>query len=62
MLAGGVSLSKPEKRARAAFQCTALIAVSTVVNPSHAELSDPPRRARTIITVGTICVKIMVKM
>ena len=50
------------KRARAAFRCTALIAVITAVNASHSERSDSTRRAHTIFTVGTINVKIMVKM
>ena len=50
------------KRARATFRCTALIAVITAVNASHSERSDSTRRARTIFTVDTICVKIMVKM
>ena len=50
------------KRACAAFWCTALIAVITAVNASLISRSDSTRRARTIITVGTICVKIMVKM
>ena len=38
----------------------ALIAVITAVNPSHSELSYPPRRARTIITDGKESVKIKV--
>ena len=50
------------KRARAAFWCTALIAVITAVNPVQSELSYPPRRSRTIITDGSLSVKIMVKM
>ena len=50
------------KRARAAFWCTALIAVITAVNASNSELSDSTRRARTIITDGFSSVKIMVKM
>ena len=50
------------KRARAAFWCTALIAVITAVNASHSERSDSTRRSRTIFTDGTFCVKIMVKM
>ena len=41
------------KSARAAFLCTALIAVITAVNPVQSELSYPPRSARTIITDGT---------
>ena len=52
------------KRARAAFWCTALIAVITAVNASNSELSDTgsdsTRRARTIITDGQKSVKIMV--
>ena len=48
------------KSARAAFQCTALIAVITAVNPVQSELSYPPRRARTIITDGKESVKIKV--
>ena len=48
------------KRARAAFRCTALIAVITAVNASHSERSDSTRRARTIITVGNFHVYIMV--
>ena len=50
------------KRARAAFRCTALIAVVTAVNASHSELSDSTRRARTIITDGWKSDQIMVKM
>ena len=50
------------KSARAAFWCTALIAVITAVNASVIARSDSPRRARTIITDGSLCVKIMVKM
>ena len=38
------------------------MAVIMAVNASHSERSDSTRRARTIFTVGTICVKIMVKM
>ena len=48
------------KRARAAFRCTALIAVITAVNASHSERSDSTRRARTIITDGYLYVSIMV--
>ena len=48
------------KSARAAFWCTALIAVITAVNAVHSQRSYPPRRARTIITDGTTGVKIMV--
>ena len=48
------------KSARAAFRCTALIEVITAVNASHSERSDSTRRARTIFTDGSICVKIMV--
>ena len=48
------------KSARAAFWCTALIAVATAVNASVIARSDSPRRARTIITDGSFCVKIMV--
>ena len=40
----------------------ALIAVITAVNPSVTVLSDPPRRARTIITDSRASVWIMVKM
>ena len=50
------------KRARAAFWCTALIAVITAVNASHSERSDSTRRARTIFTVDIVFVKVMVKM
>ena len=38
----------------------ALIAVITVVNASHSELSDSTRRSRTIFTDGSKSVKIMV--
>ena len=38
----------------------ALIEVITAVNPSHSELSYPPRRARTIITDG--CASIYIKV
>ena len=38
----------------------ALIDIITAVNPSHAELSDSPRRARTIFTDGCPSVKILV--
>ena len=38
----------------------ALIAVITAVNPVQSELSYPPRRSRTIITDGSLGVKIMV--
>ena len=48
------------KSARAAFWCTALIAVITAVNASVIARSDSPRRARTIITDGWRSVKIMV--
>ena len=48
------------KSARAAFWCTALIAVITAVNASVIARSDSPRRARTIITDGSSSVKIMV--
>ena len=48
------------KRARAAFWCTALIAVITAVNASNSELSDSTRRARTIITDGKRSVEIMI--
>ena len=48
------------KRARAAFWCTALIAVITAVNASLISHSDSTRRARTIITDGSFHVNIMV--
>ena len=48
------------KSARAAFRCTALIAVITAVNASVIARSDSPLRARTIITVGSDRVNIMV--
>ena len=48
------------KRARAAFRCTALIAVITAVNASNSERSDSTRRARTIITFSFFLVYIMV--
>ena len=50
------------KSARAAFWCTALIAVITAVNASVIARSDSPRRARTIITDGKESVKIKVRM
>ena len=50
MLTGRDELSKPEKP-RAAFWCTALIAVITAVNASHSERSDSTRRARTFFTI-----------
>ena len=50
------------KSSRATCQCTALIAVITAVSPVCVACSDSPRRSRNIFTVGTICVKIMVKM
>ena len=53
MLTGRDEL-RNQKRARAAFRCTALIAVITAVNASHSELSDSTRRARTIITDGSL--------
>ena len=59
MLTGRDEL-RNRKRARAAFRCTALIAVITAVNASHSERSDSTRRARTIITAGSKSVKIMV--
>mgnify|MGYP006256076665 CR=1 FL=1 len=61
MLTGRDEL-RNQKRARAAFRCTALIAVITAVNASHSELSDSTRRARTIITDGKESVKIKVRM
>ena len=48
------------KSARAAFWCTALIAVITAVNASLISRSDSTRRARTIITDGSSYVQIMV--
>tara|TARA_B100001564_G_scaffold325823_1_gene307646 strand:- start:311 stop:517 length:207 start_codon:yes stop_codon:yes gene_type:complete len=48
------------KSARATFRCTALIAVITAVNASVIARSDPPRRARTITTDGSLSVKIIV--
>ena len=51
MLTGRDELGN-QKRARAAFRCTALIAVITAVNASNSELSDSTRPARTIITDG----------
>ena len=59
MLTGRDEL-RNRKRARAAFRCTALIAVITAVNASLISRSDSTRRARTIITVVSCFVKIMV--
>ena len=56
----GAADFRNRKSARAAFLCTALIAVITAVNASNSELSDSTRRARTIITDGCLSVKIMV--
>ena len=64
MLTGRDEL-RNRKRARAAFRCTALIAVITAVNASHSERSDSTRPCTHHLhpcTVGTICVKIMVTL
>ena len=61
MLTGRDEL-RNRKRARAAFRCTALIAVIMAVNASHSERSDSTRRARIIITDGEGRIKMMVKM
>ena len=60
VLIGGGKISEPKKCARAACQCTALIAVIMAVTAINSELSDTTRRARTIITVSRASVKIKV--
>ena len=56
----GAADFRNRKSARAAFWCTALIAVITAVNASLSKRSDSTRRARTIITDGCLGVQIMV--
>ena len=50
----GATHFRNRKSARAACQCTALIAVIAAVNASVIARSDSTRRARTIITDGSV--------